>query len=150
MEISGGGKCTMRRALFWSGMVAVALAAGASAQTNANSKPATGNIARGKYLVNNVAKCGDCHTPMDKQGNPIKSKQLQGSPLVFTPTVPIPAWVPVAPGIAGLTWTDEQAIEFFTTGKRPDGSMAGPPMPQLRLNKADAAAVTAYLKSLKP
>jgi mono/diheme cytochrome c family protein len=114
----------------------------------AQQKPA-GNIARGKYLVNNVANCGDCHTPMDKKGNPIKGRELRGAALVFKPTISIPSWIPVAPGIAGLNWTDEQAIEFFTTGKRPDGTMAAPPMPQLRLNKADAAAVTAYLKSLK-
>jgi mono/diheme cytochrome c family protein len=109
-----------------------------------------GNVARGKYLVNSVAMCGDCHTPMDKKGQPIKGKQLQGSALVFKPTIPIPSWIPVAPSIAGLSWTDPQAIEFFTTGKRPDGTMAAPPMPQIRLNKADAAAVNAYLKSLKP
>lgn len=109
-----------------------------------------GNVSRGKYLVNNVATCGDCHTPTDKKGQPIKGKQLQGSALVFKPTIPIPSWIPVAPSIAGLSWTDAQAIEFFTTGKRPDGTMAAPPMPQIRLNKADAAAVTAYLKSLKP
>ena len=109
-----------------------------------------GNVARGKYLVNNVATCGDCHTPTDKKGQPIKGKQLQGSALVFKPAIPIPSWIPVAPSIAGLNWTDAQAIEFFTTGKRPDGTMAAPPMPQIRLKKADAAAVTAYLKSLKP
>jgi hypothetical protein len=39
---------------------------------------------------------------------------------------------------------------FFTTGKKPDGSMAAPPMPEYRFNKTDAAAVVAYLKSLGP
>jgi mono/diheme cytochrome c family protein len=109
----------------------------------------TGNIARGKYLVNSVGMCGDCHSPMDKKGAPIKGKELQGAALVFKPTIPIPSWIPVAPGIAGLNWSDEEAVTFFTTGKRPDGTMAAPPMPQFRFNKADAASVTAYLKSLK-
>jgi mono/diheme cytochrome c family protein len=120
-----------------------------SAAAQTATKP-SGNVARGKYIVNNIGMCGDCHTPTDKKGNPIKAQQLQGAPLMFKPTVPIPSWIPVAPGIAGLTWTDEQAIEFFTTGKRPNGTMAAPPMPQLRMSKADAAAVTAYLKTLKP
>jgi mono/diheme cytochrome c family protein len=126
------------------------LAISAAAQTGAAAKPASGNIARGKYLVNNIGMCGECHTPMDKKGNPIKGRALQGSALAFKPLVEMPSWMPVAPGIAGLTWTDEQAVEFFTTGKRPDGTMAAPPMPPIRLNKSDAAAVTAYLKSLKP
>ncbi len=125
------------------------------AQTPASSKASASStsaatLARGKYLVNNVGLCGDCHTPFDRKGQPIKSKTLQGSVLMFKPTVPIPGWMEAAPGIAGLNWTDEEAITFFTTGKRPNGTMTAPPMPQFRFNKADAAAVTAYLKSLKP
>lgn len=54
-------------------------------------------------------------------------------------------------GIAGLpNWTDEQAITFLTTGTAPDGTQANPPMPQYRFNRADAKAVVAYLRSLKP
>ena len=132
------------RSLLWCAL-ALGLTTAAHAQTSDAAK-----VARGKYLVNNIGMCGDCHTPMDKKGNPIKAQQLQGAPLMFKPTVPIPSWIPVAPGIAGLNWTDEEAITFFTTGKRPNGTMAAPPMPQLRMSKADAAAVTAYLKTLKP
>lgn len=110
---------------------------------------ASGNVARGKYLVNNVGTCGDCHTPLDKKGQPIKGQELQGAVLMFKPTIPIPGWMAIAPGIAGLpNWTEDQGIEFFTTGKKPDGAMAAPPMPAFRLNKTDAAAVVAYLKSL--
>lgn len=132
------------RSLLWC-VLALGLTTAAYAQSSDAAK-----VARGKYLVNNIGMCGDCHTPMDKKGNPIKAQQLQGAPLMFKPTVPIPSWIPVAPGIAGLNWTDEEAITFFTTGKRPNGTMAAPPMPQLRMSKADAAAVTAYLKTLKP
>jgi mono/diheme cytochrome c family protein len=139
----------MRFSVLFCGVFGCLLTIAASGQNGALAKPA-GNIARGKYLVNNVGMCGDCHTPTDKKGHPIKAQHLKGAALLFEPIAKIPSWIPVAPGIAGLTWTDEQAIEFFTTGKRPNGTMAAPPMPQLRLNKADAAAVTAYLKSLKP
>lgn len=135
----------MRSRVMWSVLAFGLLLIPAQAQTSEAAR-----IARGKYLVNNIGMCGDCHTPMDKKGNPIKAKLLQGSELMFKPTVPIPSWMPVAPGIAGLNWTDEEAITFFTTGKRPDGTMAAPPMPQFRVSKADAAAITAYLKTLKP
>jgi mono/diheme cytochrome c family protein len=121
-----------------------------TAKSGLGEKPvANSMIARGKYLVNNVGMCGDCHTPMGKNGQPIKSQYLQGTALPFKPTVPIPGFMAVAPGIAGLpAWTEEQAIQFFTTGKKPDGSMAAPPMPEFRFNKVDAGAVVAYLKSL--
>ena len=117
--------------------------------SGATAKPLA-SVARGKYLVVNVGMCGECHTPMDKKGQPIKGQDLQGAPLTFKSTIPVPGWMPIAPGIAGLPgWTDEQGVEFLTTGKKPDGAMAAPPMPPFRFNKADAAAVVAYLKSLK-
>jgi len=49
-------------------------------------------IDRGKYLVENVGMCGDCHTPHNEKGEPIREKWLQGSPLAFKPTVPMPVW----------------------------------------------------------
>ena len=106
-------------------------------------------VARGKYLVNSVGMCGDCHTPMGKNGQPVKSQYLQGAPLPFKPTVPIPGFMAIAPQIAGLPgYTEDQAVEFLITGKKPSGAMAAPPMPAFRFNKADAEAVVAYLKSL--
>lgn len=125
------------------------LASTAIAQEPAKPAPA-GNLSRGKYLVNNVGMCGDCHTPFDKTGKPIKAQFLQGAPIMFKPTVPIPGWMPAAPGIAGIGWSDDELITFLMTGKRPNGTMPGPPMPPYRFNKSDAAAVAAYLKSLKP
>jgi len=107
-------------------------------------------IAHGKYLVENVGTCGDCHSPHDQTGQEVKGQHLHGAPVMFKPTVPVPDWKIVAPPIAGLKqYSDQEGVVFFTTGKRPDGSYAGPPMPPFRFNKADAAAVVAYLKTLK-
>jgi mono/diheme cytochrome c family protein len=143
----------MSQRVFWAVAVFAIVTGVVIAQTDSSAaKPAASSatLARGKYLVTRVGMCGDCHTPMDRKGQPIKSKDLQGSVLMFKPTVPVPGWMEAAPGIAGLNWTDEESITFLTTGKRPNGTMAAPPMPQFRFNKADAAAITAYLKSLKP
>ena len=130
-------------------VLASALTFGIPAFSQANSKAGTAQTARGKYLVNDVGLCGDCHTPMDKTGMPVKGQYLQGSPLFFKPTVPIPGWMSIAPRIAGLpSWTKEQGITFFMTGKKPNGAMAAPPMPAFRFNKADATNLTVYLKSL--
>ena len=107
-------------------------------------------IGRGRYLVESVAACGDCHTPMNERGEPVKEKWMQGTMLFFKPTVPIPNWADKSPNIAGLPgWTDEQAIKFFMTGIAYNGLRANPPMPQYRLTRSDAAAVVAYLRSLK-
>lgn len=108
-------------------------------------------VARGKYLAIDIGGCHDCHTPRDPQGQFIKDKWLQGSELLFKPALPIPGWTSISPGIAGLpNWTDEQAITLLTSCVAPDGTQANPPMPQYRFNRADAKAVVAYLRSLKP
>ena len=108
-------------------------------------------IARGRYLVVDIGTCQDCHTPRDQQGKFIEEKWLQGAELFVKPAVPIPGWTSISPGIAGLpNWTDEQALKFLSTGVAPDGSGANPPMPAYRYNLADARAVVAYLRSLKP
>ena len=108
-------------------------------------------VARGKYLAIDIGGCHDCHTPRDQQGQFIKGKWLQGTELFIKPAFPIPGWTSISPGIAGLpNWTDEQAIKFLTNGIAPDGTQANAPMPQYRFNRADAQAVVAYLRSLKP
>lgn len=108
-------------------------------------------LARGEYLTNKIGLCGDCHTPRGERGALVMEKHLQGAVLGFAPTVPMP-WGPYAPAIAGLppAWTDGDMTEFLMCGKRPGGAPAPrPPMPEYRFSKADAEAVTAYIRSLK-
>jgi len=114
------------------------------------SDPNAALIARGKYLVGPAGQCADCHTPMDKKGQPVKAQALQGAPIMFKPTVPVPGWADMSMPIAGLPTmaSDADAISFFTTGKHLDGKTAAPPMPQYRFSKKDAEAIVAYLKSL--
>ncbi len=129
-------------------LVAGPIWAGANKSGEA-SKAGDSQLERGKYLVNNVAGCSDCHTPFTDKGMPDESKYLQGASLMFKPTVDIP-WAAVAPPIAGLPMLSEKdGVEFLITGKLPGGATPRPPMPQFKLKKADAEAVVAYLKSLK-
>jgi len=105
-------------------------------------------VERGRYLVNNVGLCADCHTPRNERGEFIQQLWLEGAPLPFKPTVEMP-WAPVAPPIAGLrAMTDEQAITFLTAGVRPDGKRPLPPMPEFRFAETDARAVLAYLRTI--
>jgi hypothetical protein len=108
-------------------------------------------VKRGKYLVEGIGMCRDCHTPINEQGQPVKEKHLQGAQLMFKPAVPVPGWTERSANIAGLKgWTDAEALKFFTTGVGPNGKPAGPPMPEYRYTKSDAAAIIAYLRSLAP
>jgi mono/diheme cytochrome c family protein len=134
---------------------AVAVVAIASLATHASAKrTAPDSIAnraalleRGRYLVENVGMCADCHTPRTEKGEFDRSRWLLGSALPFQPTVPMP-WSPAAPAIAGLpTMTEPEAIDYMQSGRRPNGAMALPPMPEFRFNAEDAAAVVAYLKA---
>ena len=105
----------------------LALPALAGSQRPTPASPEQVAALRGKYLVERVALCGDCHTPHDAQGRPIARKALQGAPVEIHPVRAI-RFADRAPAIAGLPdYTDEQMLTFLQTGRRPDGSTALPP-----------------------
>jgi len=132
----------------------IAIACGLTMVAADSPHAATGSsakVARGKYLVDQVGMCDDCHTPRDERGRPIAAKYLQGAPIGFKPIAPVPVWADKAPAIAGLPgWDDGAAIKFMMTGIAYNDLPARPPMPPYRFNKQDAEAVVAYLKSLAP
>jgi mono/diheme cytochrome c family protein len=134
--------------LIWASIVV--LSATMLGQKPVHSNPAA-NVARGKYLVEDIGMCADCHTPRNEKGEFVKDQWLKGTTLDFKPTAPVPGWADKSASIAGLPgWTTEAAIKFFMTGTAPNGLPARPPMPTYHYNQQDAAAVVAYLKSLGP
>lgn len=105
---------------------------------------------RGRYLVERVGLCTDCHSPRTEKGELIADRALQGAPIPFQPTIPMP-WAPAAPNIAGLPqMTDAQAVHFLQTGELPGGRVPRPPMPPYRFDDKDARDVVAFLRTLKP
>ncbi len=111
------------------------------------------NPARGEYLVNRVAMCGDCHTPRGPKGGLDRERPFQGAALRFGPSDPSDraGFARCAPAIAGMRfWTKAQSIRFLETGLTPGGAYAKPLMPRFRLARGDAAAMVAYLRSLSP
>jgi mono/diheme cytochrome c family protein len=110
-------------------------------------------LERGKYLVENAALCGDCHTPM-LDGKPDASKQLKGSTLAFQPIAEIPGWHKTTPDISSTStlfqrWGDEGFVKYLQTGVTPRGGSSGVPMPQYRFTSEDAAAILQFLKTVK-
>jgi mono/diheme cytochrome c family protein len=132
-------------------IVALLSAATVLGAADANPPPATAaQIEHGKYLVECVGMCGDCHSPRNDKGEFDRTQWLQGELINFKPDHPMP-FAAIAPPIAGLPSyaNDEAALKFLETGTNAAGKRAMAPMPQFRLNHEDALAVVAYLRSLK-
>lgn len=119
-----------------------------------HEKPSTAEdgpsaVARGKYLVHQVAHCVQCHTPRDASGNLIESRLLTGAPIPVDGPGYAEPWAAASASIAGLG-NYEQTYVFYllTHGHKPDGTVPQAPMPHFRLTDRDARAVIAYLNSL--
>ena len=127
----------------------VALLGLATAGRMRRSNAQQGEVERGKYLVEKVAKCQECHTPRDANGNLDTHAWLQGAPIWIMPVKPIPNWADRAPALAGLsTFTSEQMERVLEQGIRPEREVLRPPMHIYHMTPADAKAIIAYLKSL--
>jgi mono/diheme cytochrome c family protein len=119
----------------------------------AGNSPKSGasNIERGKYVVEGLAVCAQCHTPRTSAGDLDRSKWLQGAPVWMRPAEPSTDWPLQAPRIAGTPpGSDAEMITLLTTGLWRNGKPLRPPMPQFRMSRQDAEAVVAYLRSLSP
>jgi len=128
----------IRRGVLLGGILAGAFTAASALSLAAQREDA--QIAQGKYLVTRVAMCVNCHRP-----------DLRGGPIELKPLKPVKDWAKKAPALAGLKGMSVPgAVKFLTTAIGADGKPADAPMPRFRLKAADAEAVVAYLKSLKP
>jgi mono/diheme cytochrome c family protein len=119
-------------------------------------KPASAEtlLERGTYVMKSIVACGNCHTPKGPKGE-IPGMELAGmAPFFKTPefTANAPNITPdKATGIGA--WSDKQIIAAIREGKRPDGSIIGPPMPiglYRSLSDRDIRAIVTYLRQIKP
>lgn len=111
------------------------------------------NVERGKYLVEQVARCQECHTPKSDTGEFDTARWMKGATLVGVPSVTIADWHQKSPDITSTSalwtrWGQEGFSKFLQTAKNPRGGKAGPPMPAYMMQAEDADAIAAYLKSL--
>ncbi len=130
------------------GAAALMLLAAAAAQGETR-------LERGAYLVNSLGACGNCHTPRDAKNQPIAGMELAGGREFEVAELGHIIGSNITPdketGIGN--WTEGQIVSALRNGKRPDGTIIGPPMPiemYRGLSDRDAEAIAAYLKSLKP
>jgi mono/diheme cytochrome c family protein len=121
----------------------------------ADTKTAAGSgVEYGRYLVENLGGCVDCHTPMLENGQFDKAHWLKGAMLNFQPTGTVPHWKAMSPDITPSgpkwkKWGEAGFVKFLETAAWPDGDTADPPMPAFHLHASDATAIVDYLKTLK-
>jgi mono/diheme cytochrome c family protein len=138
----------MRKCMLFSlGVLVLALAAGTAIRGQDAKEQ------RGKFLVEDVARCQECHTPKTETGDFDKSKWLKGAKLEVAPIAAIPGWHAASPDITSTSalwqrWGPDGMTKFLETARNPRGGKAGSPMPAYTLPHADADAIVAYLKSL--
>ncbi|NUB43208.1 cytochrome c [Fertoebacter nigrum] len=102
---------------------------------------------RGRYLAEALGHCGECHTPRNALGGLKTAQWLQGAPN--------PSGQGNIPGInsASLDWSEDEIVEYLTSGFTPDFDSAGGHMAHVvanlaRLPDTDRAAIAAYLKKV--
>lgn len=118
-------------------------------QSTATTTLPRGDIEHGRYLVERVAMCAECHSGRDAQGNIVASQRFVGGPIPLAQ--PVLNWVTAAPRNKGLPgYSDELALRLLTQGSiGRSGEQLRPPMPRFRMTVQDAADVIAYMRSLQ-
>ncbi len=142
-----------RLLLFVTGLAVAAIATVSFAQAPKPEAPKETRLERGKYLVEEVSRCQECHTPTLPDGSFDKANWMKGATLIGVPAKPPEDWHQKAPDITSTSklwtnWKYEGFVAFLSTAKNPRGHKAGPPMPAYTLKAEDAEAMAAYLKSL--
>ncbi|HWL09876.1 MAG TPA: c-type cytochrome [Planctomicrobium sp.] len=122
----------------------------ATAAENEKADPKNALVERGRYLAHDVASCVYCHSPRNSSGDVIRTRIFEGAPLPIG-TPPGEDWAVAAPNLKSIAqiWGEKELITFLKTGVPPRGVKPRLPMPPFRMNDEDAAAVAAYLRSLR-
>lgn len=109
----------------------------------------TPELERGRYLVEALGHCAECHTPRNILGGLDRSRWLAGAPAPDGKGR-IPNLTP-----GKLVWSEAEILAYLTTGFTPEFDSVGGHMAYVvdnmaRLPEADVRAVVAYLKAVPP
>ena len=123
----------------------LALAGSASAQTP---------VERGKYLVNTILTCQNCHTPKGERGAPVFERDLSSGLTWDEPPFKVTASNITQDKETGIgAWSDADIKKALQKGERPNGVRLAAIMPSdfyEILTPGDLNAIVAYLKTVKP
>ncbi len=127
-----------------------------SVTTKASKQAAT--LGRGKYLVESVAICFECHSERDssKPGWPIPKGRVGSGRILWGEGTPEQVVAPnISPDNAtGIgNWTDEEIIRAIREGVGRDGRLLNPEMPYRYfrdLTSVELRSIVMYLRSIPP
>ena len=158
LQINAGAAVISLNAALWL-LVAVCFALNPA---SAQEEP----LERGRYLVETVAFCGICHNARGPDGRMVPGMELAGGRVMpqnelrlVLPDLPPGDFRAVVPNITpdletGIgQWTEAQIATAIREGRRPNGSLIGPPMPinlYRGLSDRDLTAIVTYLRSVPP
>ncbi|MBS1818887.1 MAG: hypothetical protein JSU08_13215 [Acidobacteria bacterium] len=111
------------------------------------------SVEHGKYLVEHVARCPECHTPRTESGELDRSRWMKGATLMALPIISPRDAYRKSPDLSSTSplwsrWGEDGVERFLQTARNPRGNHADPPMPTYTLNAEDAQAIVAYLRTL--
>ncbi|RYH10306.1 cytochrome c [Tropicimonas sp. IMCC6043] len=105
-------------------------------------------VERGRYLVEALGHCAECHTPRDRFGGLDRTRWMAGTHA---------AGQVIAPNItpAALDWEIDQIVWYLESGHSPRGETASREMEEVvagigQLPREDLEAIATYLKGLAP
>ena len=122
--------------------------------SNASLQAPKSGLERGRYLVEHISLCGDCHTPRNFLAVPNRSLYLAGAKVG-----------PLGKEIPNITpdketgigeWSRNDIAELLITGVKPDLDNTQGLMEEVieagykQMKKEDALAIADYLKSIPP
>ncbi|MBT9383850.1 cytochrome c [Pseudooceanicola sp. CBS1P-1] len=107
----------------------------------------TPELERGRYLVEALGHCAECHTPRDALGGLERDAWMAGA-ATADGKGRVPNLTPAA-----LSWTQEEIAEYLGSGFTPEFDVAGGEMAEVvqnlsHLSEADRMAIAAYVKAL--
>ena len=108
-------------------------------------------VEHGRYLVEALAACGNCHTPRGPNGPELMKYLAGGEHIKHQDFNAVSSNITPDPETGVGTWTDTQLFEAIREGRRPDGSLIGPAMPSQSyraLADDDVNAIVDYLRTV--
>ena len=125
-----------------------------NAQVSQQSPQDATVVERGRYVIEIAAACGICHTTRGADGQLLPNMKLAGGRIIvdrgFRAVVPN---ITPDPDTGIGRWSDAEIAAAIRDGRRPDGTLIGPPMPialYRGLSDHDLIAMVAYLRAVPP
>jgi mono/diheme cytochrome c family protein len=110
-------------------------------------------VERGKYLVNTILTCQNCHTPKGERGAPIYERDLSSGLSWDEPPFKVTASNVTQDRETGIgNWSNADIEKALRKGERPNGVRLAAIMPSdfyEIMTPSDMSAVVAYLKTVK-